>query len=211
MFGGGAAAAALLLAACDDDDDDTTAGGESSSTTDGSGGTTADSGGDAEVAEVAAGLEVLAVNTYQGALDAATANKLGAVPPVVAAFIQTALSHHKEHLAAWNKVLTDAGSPEVTAPNAKLKPTVDAAFAQAKDVTAVASLALVLEDIAAQTYLKAIPTLKDKANIRRAAQIQVIDQQHQAILLYALGKYPVPEVFQKNRPGSVLTPTPARQ
>ena len=192
LVGGGvAAAAAFLLSACGDDEDDASTGGQTD--------TTAAAGGvdDAKIAEVAAGLEVLAVSTYQGALDAAEANKLGAVPPAVGAYITTALSHHKEHLAAWNGVLKSAGKAEVTQPNATLKPTVDTAFAAAKDVADVAKLALMLEDIAAQTYLKAIPLLKSKAAIRTAGEIQIVDQQHAAILLYALGMYPVPEVFQK--------------
>ncbi len=29
-----------------------------------------------------------------------------------------------------------------------------------------------------------------------AGALQTVDQEHQAILLYVLGKYPVPEVFQ---------------
>ena len=185
-----AAAAAVVLAACGSDDDAAT-GDETTDTT------AAEGVGDIQVAELAAGLEVLAVSTYQGALDAATANKLGAVPPAVATYVQTALGHHKEHLAAWNGILKSAGRPEVTAPNAKLKPTVDQMFAAATDVAAVAKLALLLENIAAQTYLKAIPILKDKAAIRKAGEIQIVDQQHQSILLYALGMYPVPEVFQK--------------
>jgi len=191
LVGGGmAAAAALVLAACGDDDESADTGGDTDTTV---------AGGldDAKIAELAAGLEVLAVATYQGALDAATANKLGAVPPAVATYVTTALAHHKEHLAAWNSVLKSAGKPEVTAPNATLKPTVDTMFAAAKDVADVAKLALLLEDIAAQTYLKAIPLLKSKAAIRKAGEIQIVDQQHQAILLYALGMYPVPEVFQK--------------
>lgn len=191
LVGGGVAAAALILAACGDDNDDEATGGGGSTDT------TVAGPGDADIAAVAAGLEVLAVNTYQAALDAATANKLGAVPPAVATYATTALAHHKEHLAAWNGVLKAAGKPEVTQPNATLKPTVDTMFAAVKDVGGVAKLALLLEDIAAQTYLKAIPLLKDKAAIRKAGEIQIVDQQHQSILLYALGMYPVPEVFQK--------------
>ncbi len=191
---GAAAAAAIVFAACGSDDDGDEAGGGTTDTTD----TTAAAAiGDADVATLAAGLEVLAVDTYQGALDAATADKLGAVPPAVATYVTTALAHHKEHLAAWNGVLKSAGRPEVTAPNATLKPTVDQMFAAVTDVAGVARLALLLEDIAAQTYLKAIPLLKDKAAIRKAGEIQIVDQQHQAILLYTLGMYPVPEVFQK--------------
>jgi len=189
----GVAAGLVVLAACGDDDDDGDEEGQAG------GGSQQDQGQnrDLAVAELAAGLEVLAVNTYQAALDAATSNKLGRVPPAVATYVQTALAHHKEHLAAWNGILRSAGRAEVSTPNAQLKPTVDSMFAQVKDVAGAANLALTLEDIASQTYLKAIPTLTSKDAIRKAGEIQVVDQQHIAILRYALGMYPVPEVFQK--------------
>lgn len=156
-----------------------------------------DGSGDAAVARFAAGLEVLAVGTYQAALDAATANKLGPVPPAVAEYVKTALAHHQEHLDAWNSVLKDAGVEEVTAADPKLKPVVDAEFAKVKDVAGAAKLALTLEDIAAQTYLKALPSLQSKDAIKLAGSIQAVDQQHVAILNFALGMYPVPDVFQK--------------
>lgn len=159
--------------------------------------TAAAASGDAAIAQLAAGLEVLAVNTYGAALDAATAGKLGDVPPAVATFATTAKEQHQKHLDAWNAVLTGAGLAAVTEPNAKLKPTVDTAFTAVKDVTGVAKLALQLEEIAAATYLSASPLLKDPAAIKLAGSIQIIDAQHAAILHYVLGDYPVPDVFAK--------------
>ena len=199
LLGGGTmAGAALLLAACGSDSEDsstdTTAGDddETTSTTKAQA-----AAGDAKVAELAAGLEVLAVGTYKAALDAATGGKLGAVPPAVATYVKTAMGHHQEALDAWNEVITAAGGTEVTTPNATLKPTVDAAFAKVKDVTGAAELALLLEQIAAQTYLAALPKIQDAEARKLATSIQTVDQQHQAILLFTLGKYPVPDVFQK--------------
>ncbi len=195
LVGASVAAMGAALAACTSSGTSTTGGATSASpsTTPSSGGAQ----GDLAVAQLAAGLEVLAVGTYQAALDAAKAGKLGTVPPAVATYVQTAKDQHQVHLDSWNKVLTDANQPKVTEPNAALKPTVDGEFAQVKDVTGAANLALMLEQIAAQTYLKAMPTLTSKDAIKLAGQIQIIDQQHQAILLYTLGMYPVPEVFQK--------------
>jgi hypothetical protein len=188
----GLAGAGIVLAACGSSSKNDS--GATTSTTSAKGGT--DMSGDLKIAGVAAGLEVLAVGTYKAALDAATAGKLGTVPPAVAAFVTKAMADHQAHLDAWNKVLTGAGQPAVTAPNATLKPTVDAAFAKVTDAGGAATLALMLEQIAAQTYLKVIPTLAGKDAIKLAGSIQIIDQQHQAILLYALGQYPVPDVFQ---------------
>ena len=159
----------------------------------------ADAGGsvDIKVANLAASLEVLAVGTYKAALDAATAKKLGEVPPAVGEFVTTAMAQHQMHLDAWNKVITGAGGKAVTEPNATLKPTVDTAFAAVKDVTGAAKLALMLEEIAAATYLSAQDVLTDKDAIMLAGSIQVIDAQHAAILHFVLGEYPVPDVFAK--------------
>jgi hypothetical protein len=193
LIGSGLAAGlAVVTAACGSDDDDaattdTTAAAEGESGAD----------GDIAVAEFAAGLEVLAVGTYKAALDAATANKLGAVPPAVAEFVKTAMSHHEAHLAAWNKVITGAGKAAVSTPNAQLKPVVDAEFGKAKTVADAAKLARTLEETAAATYLSAIPSLKSKDAVKLAASIQAIDAKHVAILNFVLGEYPVPDVFAK--------------
>ena len=196
LIGTGAVGAAVVVAACGGDDDSTgtSAGGGSTDTTAGS---SEGASGDLAVAGFAAGLEALAVGTYKAALDAATAGKLGPVPPAGAEFVKTAMSHHQAHLDAWNDALKKGGQGEVTQPNAQLKPTVDAEFAKVKDFGGAAKLALMLEEIAAATYLSAIPNLKDKAVIKQAASIQAIDAKHVAILHFVLGQYPVPDVFAK--------------
>ena len=170
----------------------TTAGAGATTTPDTTGGSV-----DVKVANLAAGLEVLAVGTYKAALDAATAGKLGAVPPAVAEFVTTAMKQHQMQLDAWNKVITGAGGTAVTAPNATLKPTVDGEFAKVTDITGAAKLALQLEEIAAATYNHAQSVLTDKDAIKLAGSIQIIDAQHAAILHFVLGEYPVPDVFAK--------------
>ena len=203
LVGAAAVGVGAVAAACGSDDDpavESGAGNDATTTTAAEGG---DAGGDVEVAKVAAGLEVLAVATYKAAGEAAGANKLGPVPPAVGEFVKTAMGHHQEHLDAWNKVITGAGGEAVTEPNAKLKPVVDAEFAKVKDVGGAANLALMLEEIASQTYLKVLPTLKSKDAIKLAGSIQAVDQQHVAVLLFALGKYPVPDVFQKTDKAAV--------
>ena len=147
------------------------------------------------VAMLAAGLEVLAVNTYQAALDAAGAGALGEVPPAVGEFVTVALAQHQEHLDTWNGVITGAGGDAVTEPNADLQPVVDDAFADVTDVGGAARLALQLEQIASATYLDAQNLLTDADAIMLAGQMQIIDAQHASILLYVLGEYPVPDVF----------------
>jgi hypothetical protein len=204
LIGTGGLAAAGFLAACGSDkktsmkQTTTTAAGAGStnpSAPDSSITTPGGAEGDLKIAAFAAGLEVLAVNTYGAALKAAQANKLGAVPPAVATFVQTAMSHHQAHLDAWNKVLADAGKPKVTQPPAALAKTVNTAFGKVTDVSGAAKLALMLEEIASDTYLAVIPKLSTKPAIELAGSIFPIDRQHVSVLLFALGKYPVPESF----------------
>jgi len=184
-----AAGLAVATAACGKNDKPKVSGGGDTTTTGGGGGGKLT--GDAAIAEFAAGLEVLAVNTYKSALDAATAGKLGPVPPAVATYVQTAMAQHQEVLDALNGVVTGAGGKEVTTPNAALEPTVKTKLSEVKDVVGAANLALLLEDIASQTYLSVIPVLKSKEAIQLIGSIQIVDQQHIAILRYALGMYPV--------------------
>lgn len=168
--------------------------------------------GDLATARVAASLEVLAVAAYKATLDAATGGKLGAVPPAVATYVQTAMSHHQFALDQWNTVITAAGSPAVNAPPSDLNATVQRAFGQVTDVKGAAELALLLEQTAADTYFKAIPTLASPAAIDLAGNLQIIDQQHASILLFVLGRYPVPDTFQSGAkayaPPAAAAPAP---
>jgi len=195
----GAAAAVTaggVLTACSKDNSKATT--TSSSAAVGASTSTTAAAGDLKVAALAASLEVLAVATYKAALAAATAKKLGTVPPAVATFATTVMGHHQKALDSWNAVLTGAGQPAVSTPPASLKATVDAEFAKVTDAVGVANLALLLEQTAADTsYLGATKTLTIKAAITLAGALQSVDQEHAAILLYVLGKYPVPDVFQK--------------
>lgn len=151
--------------------------------------------GDLTIGSVAASLEVLAVNTYGAALDAAGSGALGEVPPAVAEFVTTAQSQHQAALDAWNGVLTASGQQAVTWAPPDLEATVNDMFAQVTDVAGAANLALTLESIAAATYLDAISKLESTDAIALAGSIYPIDRQHISVLLFALGQYPVPETF----------------
>ena len=167
--------------------------------------------GDLAVVALAAALENLAVGTYQAGIDAATAGKLGAVPPAVVTFATTVQQHHKDHAAAWNGVLTGAGKQAVNGVDITVKGDVDKQFAQVKDVAGLAKLALGLEDVAAATYLAAIDAVKSPAGIQTAATIEPVELQHSAILNFLLGQYPVPNAFTPQtgaRPVSDMIGTP---
>lgn len=190
LVGGGVGAVALVASACGSDDEEPAATGEGSTTTAGGEDGSAEGGGDVATAKLAAGLELLAVNTYGAALEADLD-----YPPAVAEFASTVQGHHQAALDAWNELLTGLGEQAVTTPPAELEASVNEQFGRVTDVPGVAELALMLEEIAADTYFDAIPTIADASALELAATIQPIDMQHIAILHYVLGEYPVPRTF----------------
>jgi hypothetical protein len=149
------------------------------------------------MAALAASLENTAVATYQAALDAAQAGKLGNVPPAVAAFVTTAQKQHRDHAAAWNAILTGAKKSAVTGVDTTVTTAVvQPAFAKVTTVGQAAQLALQLESVAAATYLNAIENiLTTTAGIQTSASIQPVEMQHIAVLNFVLGTYPVPDSF----------------
>jgi hypothetical protein len=151
--------------------------------------------GDLKVAALAASLENLGIFAYNAGIKAATAGKLGSVPPAVVTFAQTAMSQHVQHAAAWNSVLVAAGKAKVTETDPALTPTVKQMFSQVKDVTGLAELALTIENIAAQTYQAGVSELSSAKAVAAAASIHPVEMQHAAILSFVLGKYPVPNAF----------------
>jgi hypothetical protein len=195
LAGAGLVAGGIVLAACSSD---ATSRTSTTGTSAGATGTSAASGAanDLKVAALATGLENLAVAVYQAGIDAASAGKLGAVPPSVVTFATTAQSQHRAHAGAWNAVLTGAGQPAVTGVDLTVKREVtDPALAKVTDVAGLAKLALALEEVAAATYLSAIGVLSSKGGIQTTASIQPVEMQHAAILHYVLGQYPVPDSF----------------
>lgn len=193
----GVGAGGLLLAACSSSSKSTTPTtlAPSSPSSSGSGAALT---GDLAIAAMAASLENLGVFAYNAGLQAAQAGKLGTVPPAVATFAQTAMAQHKDHAKAWNSVLTAAGKPAVTATDPALTPTVQQKFAQVKDVAGLAELALLIENVAAQTYQNGIAVLSSSQAVAVAATIQPVEMQHAAILYYALGRYPGVQGDQSN-------------
>jgi hypothetical protein len=193
LAGTGLVAGGLVLAACSSDSKSSTSTGGTTA------GTSAAADGvatDLAVAALATGLENLAVAVYQAGIDAATAGKLGTVPPAVVTFATTAQKQHKDHAGAWNAILTGAGKPAVTGVDLTVKTAVtDPALTMVTDVPSLAKLALELENVAAATYLNAISVLSSTGGIQTTASIQPVEMQHAAILNYVLGQYPVPDSF----------------
>ena len=120
---GAAAVGGIVLAACSSN-----SSSSSTATATGAGSSPASLTGDLKVAALAASLENLGVFAYNAGIQAATAGKLGTVPPAVVTFAQTAMSQHTQHAAAWNSVLTGAGKAKVTETDPALTPTVQQMF-----------------------------------------------------------------------------------
>ncbi len=194
LIGAGAVAGGAILAACSSG-----SSSSSSSTTTKSGPSGSSSSakltGDLAVAALAASLENLAVAAYGDVLNAASAGRLGPVPPAVANFVTTVKSQHAQHAQAWNSAITGAGHPAITSPDPVLTPVITKDFSKVTDVTGAAKLALMLEDVAAATYQSAITAVRDTSSIKVAASIQPVEMQHAAILNFVLGAYPVPNAF----------------
>ncbi|WP_317452581.1 ferritin-like domain-containing protein [Streptomyces sp. CBMA29] len=200
LLGAGGVAAAFALAACSSSDKKTSAdsstgapGGSPSASASASG--SSQYTGDLKVVALATALENQAVGAYKATLDAAKAGKLGTVPPAVATFVTTAMAQHADHAKAWNAVLTGAGKPAIDNVPLSNQPATLKALGEAKDVGAVAKLALQLENQAAQTYLFATYNVTSPAGIATAATIAPVEAQHAAILNFVLGQYPVPDDF----------------
>jgi hypothetical protein len=198
----GGVASVALLAACTSSSSSSSAPASASATASATGSAAAAAGGegqalsgDLQAVAMAASLENSGIATYMAGIKAATAGKLGTVPPAVVTFAQTAMAQHEDHQKAWNAVLTAAGKQPVTAVDPVLQPTINAAFAKVTTVTGLAELALVVENTAGETYQNALSVIKSPAGIKTAASIQPVEFQHAAILYFVLGKYPVPNAF----------------
>ena len=196
LVGAGAVAVGgAILAACG------SGNGSSTTTSTTSSGGPSSLTGDLAVAGTAASLENLGVFAYGAGIKAAQQGKLGAVPPAVVTFAETAMSQHQQHAAAWNAVLTGSGKKAVTETDPALTPTVNQMLAQVTDVGGLAKLALEIENIAAQTYQASITKLSSAKAIQTAASIHPVEMQHAAILNLVLGMYPVPNAFNPTNNG----------
>jgi Ferritin-like domain len=193
LAGTGVAGLGLVLAACG-----SSSGGKSSSATSSasaSSGKTSPYTGDLKVVALATALENQAIGAYTATLAAAKAGKLGAVPPAVGTFAQTAMKQHADHAKAWNGVLQSAGKPTISGVPLSGQPAVLKALGSVTTVGGVAKLALQLENQAAQTYLFAASNVTSAGGIATAATIAPVEAMHAAILQFVLGEYPVPDNF----------------
>lgn len=153
-------------------------------------------GDDVAALQTAAGIENLAVLTYQTAL---TLPFIGgsSANPVVKAFATKTMSQHSEHAMAFNAAAQRLGGKPQTASDPKYAEVVKAAVPNLKGAADVIGLAITLEDVAAQTYVKDVG-LVTTAELRQLfASVAGVESQHKAILLavQALVKANAPQLI----------------
>ena len=189
--GGMTIVGAAVLAACGDDDEEPEASGTTAPPSE----EPPEGGNDLALARTAASLEVLAVTTYQSAIDSGLVTT-----PAIADAARLFQQHHQEHADALNGTVAQAGGDEVTEPNqavfdALVKPAIDAAAGEAD----VSKLALDLELAGAQTYVFAGGAMSTPELRSTIMTIGGIEARHAAILqVVALGGAPT-EVFPDER------------
>jgi hypothetical protein len=142
---------------------------------------------DVQILQTAASIENLAVATYKTAL---TLPYIGgsAANPVVTKFAQVTMGQHAQHADAFNSAARHLGGRAQTKPDPAFVPVVNKAVASLSGASAaqgalgVVGLALELENIAAETYIKDTTLATTTSNKSLFASIMGIEAQHVAVL-----------------------------
>jgi hypothetical protein len=143
---------------------------------------------DVQILQTAASIENLAVATYKTAL---TLPYIGgsAANPVVTKFAQVTMGQHVQHADAFNAAVKHLGGKAQNNPDPAFVPVVNKAVASLNGASAaqgalgVVGLALELENIAAETYVKDTTLAKSTTNKALFASIMGIEAQHVSVLL----------------------------
>jgi hypothetical protein len=139
-------------------------------------------GDDVAALQTAAGLENLAVSTYQTALSLPFIGGSSA-NPVVKMFAMKTMGQHSEHAMAFNAAAQKLGGKLQTGPDPKYADVVKQAVPKIKDAADVVGLAITLEDVAAQTYVKDVSLVSTPELRQLFASVAGVESQHKAILL----------------------------
>ncbi len=146
------------------------------------------SSSDVQLVQTAASIENLAVATYKTAL---TLPYIGgsAADPVITKFAQVTMGQHAQHADAFNAAAKHLGGKTQNKPDPAFVPVVNKAVASISSATAaqgalgVVGLALELENIAAETYVKDTSLARSTSNKALFASIMGIEAQHVSVLL----------------------------
>jgi uncharacterized protein YbjQ (UPF0145 family) len=170
----------------------------------------ASSSKDIQVLQTAASIENLAVATYKTAL---TLPYIGgsSADPVVTKFCQVTMGQHVQHGDAFNSAIMHLGGKKQNKPDPAFVPVVNKAVKSLSGATAaegalgVVGLALELENIAAETYVKDTTLVKSTSNKALFASVMGIEAQHAAVLLavQALLMANAPQLISLSEPATL--------
>jgi hypothetical protein len=141
-----------------------------------------------------AGLELLALRTYDRAVQVVNAGAVPAPPAALGQLVNVAVTHHQQHLDAWNGVLRAAGKPEVTEPPASLSQALQANL-QGLLSAGIGPTALSVEQLLAASYISAVPSVAAPDVMRLAGSIQAVELEHAALIRFLLSQAVAPDAF----------------
>jgi hypothetical protein len=142
----------------------------------------ADGKADVAALQTAASIENLAVATYRTALSLPLIGG-PAANPVIRTFATRTQAQHTAHGQAFNAAVQKLGGQRQTATNPKYAPIVAAAVPKIRSVADVVALAITLEDVAAQTYVRNVGLVSTPELRALFAGVAGVESQHRAILL----------------------------
>jgi len=148
----------------------------------------ASSSQDIQILQTAASIENLAVATYKTALTLPYIGSSSA-NAVVNKFARVTMNQHAQHADAFNAAARGLGGKSQTKPDPAFVPVVNKAVASLSGASAaqgtlgVVGLALELENIAAETYVKDTVMASASTNKALFASIMGVEAQHVAVLL----------------------------
>lgn len=153
---------------------------------------------DVQILQTASSLEILAVATYDAALQL---DFIKNGNPVIVKFAQTTMSQHDEHNKAFQAQTKTLGAVPQTQPNPKFVPVVEEAKPKLKAPLDVVDLALTLENVATETYLMNTSQLDDTRTRALMGSVMGVETQHAATLAA------VKALLEANLPDLIAIPT----
>lgn len=159
---------------------------------------------DVAALQTAAGLENLAVATYQIGLALPFIGG-SAANPEVKEFTTRTMTQHSEHATAFNAAAQRLGGKPQTGTDPKYAEVVKQAIPTIRSAVDAVGLAITLEDVAAQTYVKNVSLVSTPELRQLFLSVAGVQAQHKAILLsvQALLKANTPQLIR--RPPEVAT------
>jgi hypothetical protein len=140
-------------------------------------------------------VEVLAVQTYQKALDSGIVTTQSLIDT-----IKLFQQQHDEHAGLIAATTRDAGGEPYDQPNSYLESSVvNKAVSELTDEASVLTLAVELENVAAQTYVYEAEVLSTPALRQAVMSIGGIEGRHLTVLYTAQQQPPVPLPFMPRR------------